>query len=142
MSTIEYDNFTNALKRLKERYADYIAKKQETHDHVIIESLTESCIQRFEVCYDVIRKYLKKYLRQLNGAVATDDINNLDAKSVFAIAFKAGIITDADRWDTFNACRNYTSHEYNEDKATQTFAIIPDFIEEAQDLYQKMTTAP
>ena len=146
MITIGYDHLLSSLSNLKAGYAFYLraSKVQNvaTNNDTMLDLLKEGCIQRFEVCYDVIRKHLKKYLRQLNGAIITDDTDGPDTKSVLAIAFKAGIITDADIWDTFNACRNNTSHEYSEDKAAKTFAIIPDFIEEAQELYQKMTTTP
>ena len=62
MSEINYDKLKNSLKRLEERYNFYLKEEGNIKDKDIFESIKESCIQRFEVCYDTLWKHLSKYL--------------------------------------------------------------------------------
>ena len=63
MSEINYDKFENSLKRLEERYKYYQENKNNiANDINVIESVEESCIQRFEICFEMLHVHLKKYL--------------------------------------------------------------------------------
>lgn len=136
MTELNYDKFKSSLQRLEERQIFY--KKNETAqalDKEVIESIKESCIQRFEICFDTTWKHLKKYLELEQGMT---DVPN-SPKGVFRSAFAAKVIGDAELWIEFNEKRGDTTHDYNGEKADGAFAIIPDFIAEAIDLYETMS---
>lgn len=136
MSDINYDKFKNSLKRLEERYNDYKVSCNRVDllpsDR---ESIKESCIQRFEVCFDTAWKHLKKYLAEEVGLLDVPE----GPKPLFRKAFTNKTIEDAELWIAFNTKRGDTSHDYCGDKADGTFEIIPDFIAEAIDLYETMS---
>jgi nucleotidyltransferase substrate binding protein (TIGR01987 family) len=135
MSEINYDKLKNSLKRLEERYNFYLKEEGNIKDKDIFESIKESCIQRFEVCYDTLWKHLSKYLENDVGIVEPLGGPN----HVFKIAFSAGIISDSEMWIDFNKKRGDTSHDYSGDKAQTTFEVIGSFVEESIALYEKMT---
>jgi len=133
---INYDKLKLSLKRLQERYSDYLASEQRTglleSDR---ESIKESCIQRFEVCFDTLWKHLKKYLETAEGLTDVPGSPN----GVFKSAFVAKVIDSAELWIDFNQKRGATSHDYSGIKADETFAIIGEFISHAVRLYEYMT---
>lgn len=134
--TTNYDKLRDSLQRLEERYADHEASL--TRAELLPsdrESIKESCIQRFEVCFDTTWKHLKKYLEEEIGFADVPAGPN----PLFRQAMTAGVIADAELWIEFNKRRNDTSHDYSGTKADSSFAIIPDFIAEAITLYEKMS---
>jgi nucleotidyltransferase substrate binding protein (TIGR01987 family) len=133
MSEVNYTKFKDSLSRLQERYAYYLATKDEiARDIDITESIKESCIQRFEICFDTSWKHLKKYLEHDLGLV---DVKN-SPNPIFRQAFENKLIQDPELWIEFNKKRGDTTHDYNGSKAEQAFDIIGDFIAEAIDLYE------
>lgn len=62
MTYINYNKFKESLARLQERYNDYLQHKE--LEPFISESIKESCIQGFEICFDTSWKHLSKYLIQ------------------------------------------------------------------------------
>jgi len=136
MSDLDYTKFKDALSRLQERYNDYLeAKNRPELKDSDRESILESCIQRFETCFDTSWKHLRKYMEEEQGL---PDIPG-SPKPVFRKAFAANVIGDAEVWIEFTDKRIDTSHDYDKEKAEATFAVIPDFISEAIELYQKMS---
>jgi nucleotidyltransferase substrate binding protein (TIGR01987 family) len=97
--------------------------------------MKESCIQRFEICFDTSWKHLKKYMEEEHGIV---DIAN-SPNVIFKQAFASKIIEDAELWIEFNKKRGDTTHDYSGNKADEAFIVIGDFIKEAIDLYETMT---
>lgn len=130
MSDINYDKFKESLARLEERYKDYI--KHSDLDGFLKESVRESCIQRFEVCFDTSWKHIRKYLIEEMGLV---DIQN-SPNPIFRQAEASKIIVQAEKWIDFNKNRGDTTHDYSGDKAENAFKIISDFIKEAIDVYE------
>jgi nucleotidyltransferase substrate binding protein (TIGR01987 family) len=134
MSNVDYSKFKDALSRLEERY-DYYETHFQNLENELIESVQESCIQRFEVCFDVFWKHLKKYLEEELGLTDVP----ASPKPLFKKAVAAGAIESAEQWLEFTDRRNDTSHDYSGTKAEKTFAIINYFIQEAITLYERMT---
>jgi nucleotidyltransferase substrate binding protein (TIGR01987 family) len=133
MTETNYIKLRNSLIRLQERYKDY-----ENHKELEVfleESIKESCIQRFEVCFDTAWKHLKKYLIEEIGLSDVPDGPN----PIFRKAAASLVISDAELWIEFNKKRGDTSHDYCGDKAGGTFEIIPDFIKEAISLYETIS---
>jgi nucleotidyltransferase substrate binding protein (TIGR01987 family) len=134
MTKINYDKLKNSLMRLTERFDDYQNNKDHLQDY-LLESVKESCIQRFEICMDTAWKHLKKYLEQDLGI--HEVVNS--PKMIFKTAQSAGVIHDAELWINFNYKRGDTSHDYCGDKAEDVFKIIGHFIHSAIPLYEKMS---
>ena len=130
MSDINYDKFKQSLARLEERYNDYV--KHSELSGFLIESVKESCIQRFEICFDTSWKHIRKYLIEEMGLVDTLNSPN----PIFRQAQASKVIVEAEKWIEFNKNRGDTVHDYCGDKAGKTFEIIPDFIKEAIDTYE------
>lgn len=137
MDSLNYDKFRIALTCLEERYKDFsgIKDNEENFAPFIIESVKESCIKRFEVCFETSWKHLKRYLNEDLGMINVPDASN----PLFRMAAKSGAIEDAELWIEFNQKRINVSHDYSADKADEAFEIIPDFIAEATDLYTMMS---
>ena len=134
MSETNYNKFKESLARLEERYSYYLKNKNNVlFDSEIQESIKESCIQRFEVCFDTTHKHLKKYLEDEGYSNVPDS-----PKQKFRLASQNNLF-DAELWIEFNKKRGDTSHDYCGDKADGTFEIIPDFIKEAISLYEIMS---
>ncbi|NBV99406.1 MAG: nucleotidyltransferase [Proteobacteria bacterium] len=136
MSNIDYTKFKDSLKRLEERYKDYQVSL--TRNELLDsdrESIKESCIQRFEVCFDTTWKHLRKYLME--------DIGLIDLAAgpnpIFKNACASKVIDSAEVWIQFNIKRGNTSHDYSGEKANDTFEIIPSFIAEAINLYETIS---
>jgi nucleotidyltransferase substrate binding protein (TIGR01987 family) len=134
VSETNYDKFRDSLSRLEERYNYYLQHK----DNILFslemqESIKESCIQRFEVCFDTTHKHLKKYLEDEGYSNVPDS-----PKQKFRLASQNHLL-EAELWIEFNKKRGDTSHDYCGDKADGTFEIIPDFIKEAIGLYEIMS---
>jgi len=133
MTDINYDKFKDSLARLEERYNDYLANQE--LKGFLSESIKESCIQRFETCFDTSWKHLKKHLKEELGLADIQDSPN----PIFRKAAANNLISDAEIWIEFNKKRGDTVHDYCGDKAEKTFAIIPLFIQEAIESYQKIS---
>lgn len=134
MTDTNYKKFKNSLSRLEKRYNEYLNEQNSLPEH-LIEAMKESCIQRFEVCFDTSWKHLKKYMAEEQGII---DVAN-SPNAVFKQAFASKAIEDVELWIKFNKKRGDTTHDYSGDKADETFMIIDKFIKEAIKLYETMT---
>ena len=109
MDIINYDKFKMSLLRLEERYNDYLKsfERQELFNSDK-EAIAESCIQRFEICFDTSWKHLKKYLEFVIGL---SDLPN-GPRPIFRIAGENYLINNVENWidyelDYLRLERNY-----------------------------------
>ena len=134
---IEYDNFRKSLKNLESRN-EYRKNKTQYPDKDTEESVTESVIQRFEICYDCLWKVLKHYLEEIEGRV---DVPS-SPRGVFRVAAEAQVLdTSVEQWFKYINARIGTTHDYDGEKAQKAIDIIDEFINDSTKLYQKMTGA-
>ena len=136
MSKTNYENLRKSLALLQEGHEAWLEcpNRPELRDSDR-DKFRESCIQRFEVCFDMTHKHLKKHL-QAEGVLGMKDAT---PKAIFRSGFENGFINDAETWLQYTDKRNDTSHEYDEAKANKTLEIVPSFIADAVDLYEAMT---
>jgi len=131
---IDYSKFRSSLKRLEEQNRNYRRENPLLSD-LDREAIAESVIQRFETCYDCLWKVLKRYLIEELGVA---DAPN-SPKPVFRLAHENGLLAvPVARWLKYADARVGTSHDYDGAKAQACLALVPDFIEDAIRLYQKM----
>lgn len=134
---IHVQKFRDALSRLEERYQDYVQNKDWV-PAFLVESLKESCIQRFAMCFDTAWKHMKKYLEEQLGNV---DLPN-SPNPIFKAAFASKVIDDAEMWIAYNDHRRATSHDYSGRKAEEALAVIGSFIITSIALYEKISGEP
>lgn len=102
----------------------------------IREALDESVIQRFEVCYDVLWKSLRRHLIETEGF---PDVAALP-RPVFRLAGETGVlVSPVERWMEYVNLRIGTAHDYSSEKAAAALERMDDFISDTISLYQTMT---
>lgn len=93
----------------------------------------DGAIQRFEFVFELVWKTLKDY---------AEDKGRFDAaspKDAFRVAADLGLIDDPLIWFDFLKGRNEATHLYNEQKAEEVFAQIPNFIGAVENLISKIS---
>ena len=133
---IDYDKFEKSLKNLELQLRNYrnIAERPELKD-IDKEAVSESVIQRFEICYDCLWKVLKRNLHEVLGI---PELPN-SPKPLFRIAYQNQLFTAIEQWILYADARINTSHDYSEEKAQVTIENALMFVHDAVALYQKMT---
>lgn len=92
----------------------------------------DGAIQRFEYCFDLSWKTLKRFLEK-RGLI---DLNS--PRSIFAAAYTENIIDDEQLWATIILKRNASVHTYNQQMANNLFLLLPAYYQAMVDLYHKM----
>ena len=124
----KFNNFKNALQKLKDGISDY--------DKAKIETIRDGVIQRFEFTTELAWKSVREYLLT-EGII---DINT--PKTVMKEAFSAGIISNEQGWLQILNDRNATSHIYDEEEAVEIFdRIITQHINLFNELFVKLENA-
>jgi nucleotidyltransferase substrate binding protein (TIGR01987 family) len=130
----------SALKRASAAFGNALAfarksesKPKKDIEFFELESARASVIQHFEICYELCWKAMKRFIEMDIGAEA--DI--LTRKDFFRISAEKRIIADFGRWAAFHKARNLTSHVYNEETASEIYAVAKSF---ADDLYAFVKT--
>ncbi len=129
MSTLDFSSLHNALTTL-----DEALKRTPSQDTLI----RDGCIQRFEYSYELSIRMLRRTLEHISDHA--EEIQQASFRDLIRIAAEKGLISNPIRWFEFRNKRNITSHTYNEDKAEEVFAIIPEFAQAAHELLQHMET--
>lgn len=122
--------FEKAIQRLDEGYQRY---QQDITDTQIRDGL----IQRFEFTYELAHKTLKRYLefasptpQQYDAMPFQDIIRSGNEQSL--------LLSDWPRWRQYRDMRGKTSHTYDERIALGVVAGIPEFLEEARYLRDRL----
>lgn len=135
MADIDYTKFRESLKRLEEQHENY-QNLDDSLSQLNQEAVMESTIQRFETCFDMLWKTLKRYLTEELGIA---DLPN-SPKPLFRTAHENTIFREPlEDWFRYSDARNNTSHDYDEEKARDCLEAVGSFIPDAIGLYQTMT---
>ena len=114
--------FSKAIATLNEALNEY--KKDNSNTFV-----RDSCLQRFEYCFDMSKKLVRKYLKSIS-----DDPMEIDREkfpNLIRQAYTLGIVKHSwDEWDIYSENRNHTSHGYDEDIAIEIVEQLPTFYHE------------
>lgn len=132
---IDYSKYRLSLKRLEEQYKNHL-QGDSNPSQITREGIAESVLQRFETCYDCLWKVLKRYLIEVLGIA--DPPNS--PKPVLRLASESDLLpTPLDQWLRYADARTSTSHDYDGVKAAACLALVPDFLEDAIELYQTVS---
>jgi len=127
MSELDFSALHNALATL-----DEALKRTPSQDTLI----RDGCIQRFEYTYELSIRMLRRKLEEM--ADHAEEIQQASFRDLIRIAAEKDLLNNPTRWFDFRIKRNITSHTYNEDKAEEVFAIIPEFSQATHDLLQRL----
>ena len=134
---IDFSKFQLSLKRLEEQHENY-GTLDANQPRLIHEGIAESVIHRFEICYDCLWKVLKRYLIEELGIA--DPPNS--PRPILRLANENNLFTSSlVQWMEYVDARTDTSHDYDGEKAKACLELVPDFIDDAIDLYQTMAAA-
>jgi nucleotidyltransferase substrate binding protein (TIGR01987 family) len=92
----------------------------------------DGAIQRFEYCFDLAWKAVKRYLEK-TGLL---DLNS--PRSVFVAAYAEGVIDDEVIWSTIILKRNASVHTYNRQLAESLFSELPVYYNAMYNLLQRL----
>lgn len=122
-----------AVARLREGWIRY---QQDVTDTQIRDGL----IQRFEFTYEISHKMLKRFLEVTSANPA--ELDTMPFQDQIRSGNERGLLRgDWPAWRKYRDMRARTSHTYSEDVALQVVVGIPDFIEEAAYLWQRLSDA-
>ena len=132
---IDHEKFRLSLKRLEVQNGNYRQGNPALSD-LDREGIAESVIQRFETCYDCLWKVLKRYLTETLGIAETPN----SPKPILRLAYENNLLAASlEQWLRYADARIDTSHDYDGEKAQDCLALVPDFVDDAIDLYQTMS---
>ena len=133
--TIDYSRLEKSLKNLEIQHEHLLSLLQH-YPTYIQEGMAESVIQRFEVCYDVLWKLLRRYLIEKLGIV---DAPN-SPRGIIRLADQNQLLASgSDQWQAYVDGRIATTHDYDGKNASDTLRLVPSFISDAISLYATMT---
>lgn len=106
---LDLNSFSKAVASFSKALDEYA--KDESNEFV-----RDSCIQRFEYCYDLSTKMIRRHLK--NIADNPSEIDQMPFANVIREAYTKGILQHSwDVWAEYREDRNATSHGYDEELA-------------------------
>ena len=115
----------------------YDLSQQPQERPVMAEAVRMAAIQAFEYTYELSVKMLRRFLEMTEpNPAALDDAT---FQSLIRLGSERGLLkSDLPVWMEFRRQRGTTSHAYDEKKAAQVHAAIPDFLVDAQHLLAEL----
>ena len=99
--------------------------------------LRAAVIQAFEFTYELSFRMLKRYLELASANPA--EIDELVFNDIIREAYRQALLrSELPAWVEFRRNRGTTSHAYNEEKAQEVFESVPDFLQEARYLLNRL----
>ena len=108
-------------------------QQQET-DNISYDIYRSACVKEFEIVLEQCGNLLKRRLRPFFAS--NREADRLTFKDRFRHAAKRGLISveSCERWFQYRDNRNDTAHDYGENFAEATLALLPQFIEDSRTL--------
>jgi len=101
------------------------------------EIVRDGVIQRFEYCYELSWKMLRRYLELTESD--PHSVDRLSFGDLIRLGFERGLLKSSfDTWAGFRRARGTTSHAYDRIKAEEVFKEIPAFYLEAEFLLKRL----
>ena len=96
------------------------------------EEVRDGCIQRFEYCFELSCKMLKRQIELELGNTA--EVDGYSKRTLFRVAAERGLIGSPEPWFVYLVQRNKTSHAYDAQVAMEVAAELEAFAVDAQSL--------
>jgi nucleotidyltransferase substrate binding protein (TIGR01987 family) len=131
---LDFSQLKLAILNLQKQYVNFCSLSPDLQE-ITQEAVKESIIQRFEICYDILWKILRKHLIKEFGIA---DIPN-SPKPVFRIASENKILCVVEQWLAYAELRTETTHEYGVEILQKAIGEMKSFIEDVIKLYEKIS---
>lgn len=126
MVNSKLEGYLNTFEKAVSRFGEALQHK----DNVL---LLDASMQRFEFCYELSWKTLKRFL-EVQGIS-----NTKTPREVFSEAFRLGWLTETDDfWMNLIKDRNLSSHLYSEEDARLIFNKFPEYLEAFKNIVNKL----
>jgi len=127
---LDLSSFEKAVASFAKALDEY--SKDESNEFV-----RDSCIQRFEYCYDLSTKMIRRHLK--NIVDNPSEIDQMSFPNVIREAYTKGILKHSwDVWAEYREDRNATSHGYDEELAKRLVLELDDPYQEILFLLTKL----
>jgi nucleotidyltransferase substrate binding protein (TIGR01987 family) len=111
MDILDLTSFRKAINSLEKALLEY--EKDNSNEFV-----RDSAIQRFEYCYDLSTKMIRRHLKNISDNPS--EIDQTSFQNIIREAYTKGILKSSwDIWAEYRENRNATSHGYNENLAIE-----------------------
>ena len=137
--SLDLTSLQQALAQLTDAMDFYSSDEVQNNDRLHMH-MRAAVIQAFEFTYELSWKMLKRYLEMT--APNPIDIDQMSFADLIRTASERGLLkSDLTAWLIYRKERGTTSHTYNEDKANEVIESIPEFLVDAEFLYQQLQKA-
>jgi nucleotidyltransferase substrate binding protein (TIGR01987 family) len=133
---LNFSSLDNAITQLEMSltYANSDLAKTDSNVALLFRSAS---IQAFEYTYELSHKFLKRYLEATDPSPQTIDAMNF--QDLIRTGAEKGLLKNSwDVWQLYRKARGTTSHTYSEMTASKVFSMIPNFLEDARFLRDKL----
>ncbi len=131
--TVDLSLLQRAIERLDEGLARHRTDPEDAQ-------LRDGLIQRFEFTYDLAHKTLRRVIEARSAGER--EIDALSFAGLIRTASEQGLLEMGwPRWRLYRDKRNITSHTYDEEKARDVAAMIPDFLCDVRELARRLSGA-
>ena len=120
---LELTPFRNALTSLER---GLVRRRTNLDD----EEVRDACIQRFEYCFELSWKMLKRQIETELGNTA--EVDSYSKRTLFRVAAERGLISSPEPWFVYLVQRNKTSHAYDARVAAEVAAVLEEFLRDAR----------
>ena len=100
------------------------------------EEIRDACIQRFEYCFELSWKMLKRQIETELGN--TTEVDGYSKRTLFRVAAERGLISSPEPWFVYLVQRNKTSHAYDARVAAEVAAVLEEFMLEGRSLLTRL----
>ena len=100
------------------------------------DELRDAVIQRFEYCYELSWKMLKRHLEEV--VPDPESVDRMSFKELMREAAERGLITAVEAWIEYRYQRNFTSHGYDEEKARAVHKSALSFLVDSKALFEEV----
>ncbi|MCF6180109.1 MAG: nucleotidyltransferase substrate binding protein [Geopsychrobacter sp.] len=124
-----------ALQQLNKSLA-YLDSSLAAEDGDLRDQFRAAAIQAFEYTYELGVKMLRRQLEQMAANPA--EIRQQAFMDMVRLGAEAGLVKEVSPFHIYRDKRNMTSHTYDESKAEEVLAVMPQFVEDLQFLLTKL----
>jgi nucleotidyltransferase substrate binding protein (TIGR01987 family) len=118
---------SKALEQLRTSI-QYSQSELAANDGAIAKQFRAASIQAFEFTFEISVRMLRRRLADMLSAA---EVEQLSFRDLLRTGAQKGLIDDPAVWFRFREMRNLSSHSYDESKAAQIAATLPEFAEKA-----------
>jgi nucleotidyltransferase substrate binding protein (TIGR01987 family) len=102
----------------------------------LLATFRTAAVKSFEYVYELGVRLLRRALEL--KLVSSAEIDEMDFKTLIRTAAEKGLIDDPLAWYLFREKRNITAHTYDQTKAVDVLAVVPQLIERARFLLDRL----